>query len=48
MNHENSLNAKETDGFTDLRDGRVYKIVKIGDQWIMAENFVYKPDQVNY
>ena len=34
--------------FTDSRDEKTYKTVKIGDQWLMAENFAYKPDQGNY
>ena len=45
---KNNLLAQETGSFTDLRDGKVYKTVKIGDQWIMAENFAYKPDRGNY
>ncbi|NLD51189.1 MAG: hypothetical protein GX660_28980, partial [Clostridiaceae bacterium] len=44
----NNLFAQETGSFTDLRDGKIYKTVKIGNQWIMAENFAYKPDQGNY
>jgi uncharacterized protein (TIGR02145 family) len=41
-------NSPETGSFTDPRDGKIYKTVKVGDQWIMAENFAFKPDYGNY
>jgi uncharacterized protein (TIGR02145 family) len=46
--NSSNLSAQETGSFTDLRDGKVYKTVKIGNQWIMAENFAFKPDQGNF
>ena len=33
-----TIGAHETGTFTDIRDGRVYRTVKIGDQWWFAEN----------
>ena len=35
---ETNLSKPETGSFTDQRDGKIYKTVKIGDQVWMAEN----------
>jgi len=34
----NNLSAQETDSITDIRNGKVYKIVKIGSDYWLAEN----------
>jgi uncharacterized protein (TIGR02145 family) len=34
--------------FTDIRDGRTYKAIKIGNQIIMEENLAFKPEKGNF
>ena len=34
--------------FTDLRDGNTYKIIRIGNQVLFAENLRYQPQKGNY
>ena len=45
---KNIPQTNEVGSFKDTRDSKVYKTIKIGEQWIMAENFAYKPSEGNY
>lgn len=40
--------APETGSFTDPRDGRTYRTVRIGGRWLMAENLAYRPESGNF
>lgn len=45
---EKNLTDNEMDTIKDPRDGEMYEIVKIGDQWWMAQNLNYKTSHSFY
>ena len=44
----NAQNRNDNLSFTDLRDGKTYNTIRIGQKILMAENLAYKPDFGNY
>ncbi|MEA3494701.1 MAG: FISUMP domain-containing protein [Bacteroidota bacterium] len=42
------MGCQTTRTFTDSRDSKVYKTIKIGEQWWMSENLAYAPSNGNY